>query len=114
MLTCENVGQALERSAPDETNKGREAAHSAVEMARLLADPSSVSGARTGTASSAGVVPRSTSDEGLGIARLDDGAVVGFHATQLADGTRRIEVGATGHRAVVVPWHRGRARGHRA
>lgn len=39
VLTTENVGQALERSAPDETNTGREAAHSAVEMARLLADP---------------------------------------------------------------------------
>jgi 6,7-dimethyl-8-ribityllumazine synthase len=39
VLTCENVGQALERSAPDETNKGREAASTAVEMARLLALP---------------------------------------------------------------------------
>ena len=39
VLTCETVGQALERSAPDESNKGREAASAAVEMARLLADP---------------------------------------------------------------------------
>ena len=38
VLTCETVGQALERSAPDETNKGLEAASTAVEMARLLAD----------------------------------------------------------------------------
>ena len=38
VLTCETVGQALERSAPDETNKGLEAAQAAVEMARLLAD----------------------------------------------------------------------------
>jgi len=38
VLTCETVGQALERSAPDETNKGLEAAITAVEMARLLAD----------------------------------------------------------------------------
>jgi 6,7-dimethyl-8-ribityllumazine synthase len=38
VLTCETVGQALERSAPDETNKGRESASAAVEMARLLAD----------------------------------------------------------------------------
>jgi len=38
VLTCETVGQALERSAPDETNKGLEAAHAAVEMARLLGD----------------------------------------------------------------------------
>jgi 6,7-dimethyl-8-ribityllumazine synthase len=39
VLTCETVGQALERSAPDETNKGREAAIAAVEMARLVRDP---------------------------------------------------------------------------
>jgi 6,7-dimethyl-8-ribityllumazine synthase len=39
VLTCETVGQALERSAPDETNKGREAATGAVEMARLVSDP---------------------------------------------------------------------------
>jgi 6,7-dimethyl-8-ribityllumazine synthase len=38
VLTCESLGQALERSAPDETNKGREAALAAVEMARLLTD----------------------------------------------------------------------------
>lgn len=38
VLTCETLGQALERSAPDETNKGREAANAAVEMARLLGD----------------------------------------------------------------------------
>jgi 6,7-dimethyl-8-ribityllumazine synthase len=39
VLTTETVGQALERSAPDETNKGREAALGAVETARLLKDP---------------------------------------------------------------------------
>jgi 6,7-dimethyl-8-ribityllumazine synthase len=39
VLTCEHLGQALERSAPDETNKGREAAVAAVEMARLLERP---------------------------------------------------------------------------
>jgi 6,7-dimethyl-8-ribityllumazine synthase len=39
VLTCEHLGQALERSAPDETNKGREAAVSAIEMARLLERP---------------------------------------------------------------------------
>jgi 6,7-dimethyl-8-ribityllumazine synthase len=38
VLTCETLGQALERSASDETNKGREAAMAAVEMARLLSD----------------------------------------------------------------------------
>jgi 6,7-dimethyl-8-ribityllumazine synthase len=39
VLTCESLGQALERSAPDESNKGREAARAAVEMARLLERP---------------------------------------------------------------------------
>lgn len=39
VLTCDTVGQALERSAPDPTNKGREAASAAVEMARLLERP---------------------------------------------------------------------------
>ncbi len=36
VLTTDTVAQALERSAPDETNKGREAAVCAVEMHRLL------------------------------------------------------------------------------
>lgn len=36
VLTTENVEQALERSEPDETNKGYEAALTAVEMVRLL------------------------------------------------------------------------------
>lgn len=36
VLTTENVDQALERSRPDETNKGRECALGAVEMALLL------------------------------------------------------------------------------
>ena len=39
VLTTENVDQALERSLPDETNKGREAALTAVEMVRLLRRP---------------------------------------------------------------------------
>ena len=39
VLTCESLGQALERSAPDETNKGRDAARAAVQMARLLERP---------------------------------------------------------------------------
>jgi 6,7-dimethyl-8-ribityllumazine synthase len=39
VLTCDTVGQALERSAPDASNKGREAALAAVEMARLLERP---------------------------------------------------------------------------
>jgi 6,7-dimethyl-8-ribityllumazine synthase len=36
VLTTENVEQALERSLPDETNRGREAALTAIEMVRLL------------------------------------------------------------------------------
>jgi 6,7-dimethyl-8-ribityllumazine synthase len=41
VLTTENVEQALERSLPDETNRGREAALTAIEMVRLLeAEPS--------------------------------------------------------------------------
>jgi 6,7-dimethyl-8-ribityllumazine synthase len=36
VLTTENVEQALERSMPDETNKGREAALTALEMASVL------------------------------------------------------------------------------
>jgi len=38
VLTTDTVGQALERARPDETNKGREAALSAVQMARVLRD----------------------------------------------------------------------------
>jgi 6,7-dimethyl-8-ribityllumazine synthase len=38
VLTTENVAQALERARPDETNKGREAAQSAVQMAGMLRD----------------------------------------------------------------------------
>ncbi len=36
VLTTDTVDQALERSTPDESNKGREAAITAVETARLL------------------------------------------------------------------------------
>ncbi|HEX3947090.1 MAG TPA: 6,7-dimethyl-8-ribityllumazine synthase [Acidimicrobiales bacterium] len=36
VLTTDTVDQALVRSLPDESNKGREAAMTAVEMARLL------------------------------------------------------------------------------
>jgi 6,7-dimethyl-8-ribityllumazine synthase len=39
VLTVETVEQALERSAPDDTNKGREAAFAAVAMASLLTGP---------------------------------------------------------------------------
>ena len=36
VLTTETLEQALERSQPDETNKGREAALTGIEMVRLL------------------------------------------------------------------------------
>jgi 6,7-dimethyl-8-ribityllumazine synthase len=36
VLTTETLKQALERSEPDETNKGREAALTGIEMVRLL------------------------------------------------------------------------------
>jgi 6,7-dimethyl-8-ribityllumazine synthase len=36
VLTTENVEQALARSLPDSSNKGRESAQTAVEMARLV------------------------------------------------------------------------------
>jgi 6,7-dimethyl-8-ribityllumazine synthase len=36
VLTTDTVEQALERSEPDHTNKGREAAYTGVEMVRLL------------------------------------------------------------------------------
>src|SRR5580698_1825700 len=36
VLTTDTLKQALERSAPDETNKGREAALTGIEMVRLL------------------------------------------------------------------------------
>jgi 6,7-dimethyl-8-ribityllumazine synthase len=39
VLTTDTVEQALERSEPDHTNKGRESALGAVEMVRLLGNP---------------------------------------------------------------------------
>jgi hypothetical protein len=55
----------------------------------------------------AGVVSSFDAREGLGTLALDDGGTVGFHATQLADGTRRVEVGAR-ITATLVAWHAGR------
>jgi 6,7-dimethyl-8-ribityllumazine synthase len=37
VLTTENLEQALERSRPDDSNRGRDSALTAVEMVRLLA-----------------------------------------------------------------------------
>jgi 6,7-dimethyl-8-ribityllumazine synthase len=36
VLTTDTLEQALERSEPDESNKGREAALTGIEMVRLL------------------------------------------------------------------------------
>ena len=61
------LGQALERSAPDETNKGREAARAAVEMARLLErPPAAVTGAAADRRPRRGVVAAFDAREGLG------------------------------------------------
>lgn len=66
-----------------------------------------MSGARARGVHASGVVTAFDEEEGLGRIALDDGGEVGFHATQLADGTRAIEAG-TRVAASVVPWHRGR------
>ena len=44
---------------------------------------------------------------GIGTVTADDGTPYFFHCTQIADGTRTIEVGRR-VRFDVVPWHRGR------
>jgi hypothetical protein len=53
-----------------------------------------------------GVVAAFDEHVGLGEIALADGRLVGFHSTQLADGSRRVQVGA--RVAVrVLRWHRG-------
>jgi hypothetical protein len=60
------------------------------------------------TGSSAlGVVVAFDAREGLGRVELEDGTEASFHATQLTDGSRQIEVG-TPVTMRLVPWHRGR------
>jgi hypothetical protein len=69
-----------------------------------------VTGARARGVPASGVVTAFDVDEGLGRITLDGGDVVTFHATQLADGSRTVDVG----RCVVltvVPWHLGRREG---
>jgi cold shock CspA family protein len=53
-----------------------------------------------------GVVTGFDPREGLGTIELADGRTVGFHATQLASGTRHVEVGAR-VTATLVAWHAG-------
>jgi len=43
----------------------------------------------------AGTVVTFDRDVGLGEVRLEDGTVLGFHATELRDGTRDVAVGAS-------------------
>jgi len=54
-----------------------------------------------------GVVSEFDEAAGLGAVTADDGAVYGFHCTEIADGTRTIPVGAP-VAFDVRPWHRGR------
>jgi len=66
------------------------------------------SGVRSSGVRSSGVVVAFDERAGLGTVEVEGHGPVGFHATQLADGTRRTEVG---RRVVVtvVAWHAGRA-----
>jgi CspA family cold shock protein len=54
-----------------------------------------------------GVVSEFDEAAGLGTVTADDGAVYRFHCTQIADGTRSIDVG-TRVCFDVVAWHQGR------
>jgi cold shock CspA family protein len=65
-----------------------------------------MTGAAAGRSALHGVVTSFDPRAGLGELRLDDGREVAFHATQLADGSRHVDVGAR-VAAQVVPWHRG-------
>jgi cold shock CspA family protein len=53
-----------------------------------------------------GVVVGFDAAEGLGTIQVDGVGEVPFHATQLDDGTRTIEVGCRVD-LTIVPWHRG-------
>ena len=66
-----------------------------------------MSGARPHGVSASGTVCAFDERAGLGVLRLEDGREVGFHATQLASGTRTTEVGRRVE-STIVAWHRGR------
>ena len=66
-----------------------------------------MSGATPRGVAAVGVVVAFDAREGLGRIALDDASEVAFHATQLADGTRTVEVGRRVS-VQVVPWHLGR------
>jgi cold shock CspA family protein len=54
-----------------------------------------------------GLVESFDEPRGLGVVRADDGAVLPFHCTAIADGSRTIEVGQA-VRFIVVAGHLGR------
>ena len=54
-----------------------------------------------------GKVTEFDDDVGLGVVRADDGRELPFHCTQIADGSRTIEVGVS-VTFEVVPGHLGR------
>ena len=58
-------------------------------------------------ASGTGLVESFDEPRGLGAVRADDGSVLPFHCTAIADGSRTIEVGQA-VRFTVVPGHLGR------
>ena len=66
-----------------------------------MAGPAAASGPRHGRVTSFDAA------RGLGTVHDDAGPAYGFHATAIADGSRRIEVGAA-VTFVVIPGHRGR------
>ena len=53
-----------------------------------------------------GVIAEFDDDKGIGVVRGDDGRELFLHCTQIADGTRTIEVGAR-VTYEVAPGHRG-------
>ncbi len=66
-----------------------------------MADPVLTAGPRLGR------VTAFDPGRGLGAVRDDDGTSYAFHATAIADGSRRIDVGAA-VAFIVAPGHRGR------
>jgi cold shock CspA family protein len=59
------------------------------------------------TAVTTGVVAHFDTEAGLGVLQVDDGTELGFHCTQIADGTRRIATG-TAARFTLRPGRGGR------
>jgi cold shock CspA family protein len=65
-----------------------------------------IGGAASGRpTTTAGVVTAFDRDIGLGTVRAGDGVDIGFHCTQIADGSRDIAVGAAVHFVVLAGRH---------